>query len=129
MTSSSRTSSSKASSSRASITRGWDAASITFLILSVIGLIGTLAFNVLAVAQHRNYFGDWFASGPAVNSLGVDLLIVAVAGSVFIVLEARRLKMRGAWIYLVLSAVTAFAFTFPLFLAMRARRLAMLSTA
>ena len=111
-----------------SITRGWDATSITFLVLSVVGLLGTLAFNVLSVLQGRDFFGDWFGSGPAVNSLGVDLLVVAVAGSVLIVLEARRLKMKGAWIYIILSAVTAFAFTFPLFLAMRARRLASLST-
>ena len=32
--------------------------------------------------------------------------------------------MKGAWIYIVLSGLTAFAFTFPLFLSMRERRLA-----
>ena len=31
--------------------------------------------------------------------------------------------MRRAWLYVVLSGVTAFAFTFPLWLAMRERRL------
>ena len=41
----------------------------------------------------------------------------------FIVVEARRLGMKRAWLYIVLSLVTAFAFTFPLFLAMRERRL------
>ena len=114
--------------SRLPLTRGWNARSITFLVLSVLGLIGTLVFNVLAVIQQRDFFGDWFGSGPAVDSLGVDLLVVAVAGSVLIVLESRRLGMRHAWLYIVLAGVTAFAFTFPLFLAMRERRLASMST-
>ena len=106
----------------APILRHWSATSITFLVLAVLGLVGTFAFNALAVVQARDFFGDWFGSGPAVGSLGVDLLVVAVAGSVLIVVEARRLGMRGAWIYIALSGITAFAFTFPLFLAMRERR-------
>ena len=56
------------------------------------------------------------------SSFTVDLLVVAIAGSVFIIVEARRLRMRFGWLYVVGAAVTAFAFTFPLFLAMRERR-------
>ena len=77
-----------------------------------------------SVVLMRDYLGDLVNSGPAVGSIGVDLLIVAAAGCVFIVVEARRLRMRRAWLYIALSAVTAFAFTFPLFLAMRERHLA-----
>ncbi|GAB3131791.1 hypothetical protein GCM10027057_02980 [Marisediminicola antarctica] len=112
---------------KSTLTQHWNATSITFLVLSILGLLGTLAFNVSAVASGRDFFGDWFGSGPAVGSLGVDLLIVALAGSVLIIVEARRLGMKRAWLYIVLSAVTAFAFTFPLFLAMRERRLVALS--
>jgi hypothetical protein len=64
-----------------------------------------------------------------VSSLTVDLLVAAVAGSIFILIEARRLGMRFGWLYVVLSALTAFAFTFPLFLAMRQRRMTALATA
>ena len=103
--------------------RHWNATAITFAILALIGLAGTWFFNVLAIVQLRDYLGDWFGSGPAVNSLGVDLLVVAVAGSILIVIEARRLGMKRAWLYIVLSGITAFAFTFPLFLAMRERKL------
>jgi uncharacterized membrane protein len=49
--------------------------------------------------------------------------VVAIAGVVFIVAESRRLGMKRAWLYIVLSGVTAFAFTFPLYLAMRERRM------
>jgi uncharacterized membrane protein len=31
--------------------------------------------------------------------------------------------MKRVWLYIVLSGITAFAFTFPLFLAMRERKL------
>jgi len=112
---------------KSTLTQHWNAASITFLVLSILGLLATLAFNVLAAVSGRDFVGDWFGSGPAVGSLGVDLLVVAIAGSILIILEARRLGMKRAWLYIVLSAVTAFAFTFPLFLAMRERRLVALS--
>lgn len=105
------------------VLQNWNATALVFLGLSAIGLLGSLFFNVLSVVQMRNFLGDWFGSGPAVNSLGVDLLVVAVAGSVFIIVESRRIGMKRAWLYIVLSGVTAFAFTFPLFLAMRERRL------
>ncbi|WP_350227564.1 DUF2834 domain-containing protein [Agromyces mangrovi Wang et al. 2018] len=104
--------------------RNWTPLALVYLALSIAGLIGTWTFNALAIVQLRDFFGDWFGSGPAVSSLTVDLLVVAVAGSVLIIVEARRLGMRFAWLYVVGSALTAFAFTFPLFLAMRERRLA-----
>lgn len=102
----------------------WTPLAVTWLILAAVGLIGTWSFNGLAIAQMRDFVGDWIGSGPAVSSLTVDLLVAAVAGCILIVVESRRLGMRHAWLYIVLSAVTAFAFTFPLFLAMRERTLA-----
>tara|TARA_R110002020_G_scaffold14423_15_gene51263 strand:- start:6831 stop:7220 length:390 start_codon:yes stop_codon:yes gene_type:complete len=105
------------------MTRNWTPLAIAYLVLAIAGLIGTWFFNALAIIQLRDFIGDLVSSGPAVSSITVDLLVVAIAGSVFIVAEARRLGMRRAWLYIVLSGVTAFAFTFPLFLAMRQRRL------
>ncbi|MDQ1083671.1 MULTISPECIES: DUF2834 domain-containing protein [Microbacterium] len=101
----------------------WTPTAVLYLVLSLAGLVGTWTFNVLAIVQLRDFIGDLVTSGPAVSSITVDLLVVAVAGSAFIIVEARRLGMRFAWLYIVLSGVTAFAFTFPLFLAMRERRL------
>ena len=105
------------------MTKNWTPLAITWLVIALAGLIGTWIFNALAIVQMRNFVGDWVGSGPAVSSLTVDLLVVAVAGCILIVVEARRLGMKRAWLYIVLSGVTAFAFTFPLFLAMRERRL------
>ncbi|MEZ3156616.1 DUF2834 domain-containing protein [Microbacterium sp. BWR-S6Y] len=109
--------------------RHWTPTAIAFLVLSLAGLVGTWTFNVFAIVQMRDFVGDLVTSGPAVSSITVDLLVVAVAGSVFILVEGRRLGMRFAWLYIVLSGVTAFAFTFPLFLAMRQRRLTALASA
>lgn len=106
------------------MTKHWTPLAITWLLLAIVGLIGTWTFNALAIVQLRDFIGDWVNSGPAVSSLTVDLLVVAVAGSILMVVEARRLGMRFVWLYIVGSAITAFAFTFPLFLAMRERKLA-----
>ena len=105
------------------MTRNWTPLAFVFLALAVAGLIVTWSFNALAIVQMRDFIGDWVGSGPSVSSLTVDLLVVAVAGCILIVVEARRLGIKRAWLYVVLSGVTAFAFTFPLFLAMRQRRL------
>ncbi len=105
------------------MTKNWTPLAITWLVVAIVGLVGTWVFNALAIIQMRDFIGDWLNSGPAVSSLTVDLLVVAVAGCILIVVEARRLGMKRAWLYIVLSGITAFAFTFPLFLAMRERKL------
>ncbi len=93
-----------------------------YALLAVAGLAGTWWFNL----QHRGSAGDFvgavFAT-PASSSIGVDVGVAAVAACAFIVVEGRRLGMRWAWVLAPLSAVTAIAFTFPLFLAWREHRL------
>ena len=105
------------------MTHHWTPLAFVYLALAIVGLVGTWTFNALAIVQMRDFIGDWVGSGPSVSSLTVDLLVVAVAGCILIVIEARRLGMKRAWLYVVLSGLTAFAFTFPLFLAMRERTL------
>jgi hypothetical protein len=104
--------------------RPWTPLAAIWLSLAILGLIGTWTFNVLAVIAMRNYIGDWVGSGPAVTSLTIDLLVTAVAASIFMIVEARRLEMRLGWLYVVGAGFTALAFTFPLFLSNRERELA-----
>lgn len=101
----------------------WTPLSLTWLALAIAGLVLSTVFNALSIMHARNIVDDWFGSGPAVTSLSVDLLIVAIAGSMLIVVEARRAGMRHAWVYIAVSCITAFAVGFPLFLAMRERHL------
>lgn len=104
------------------MTRHWTPLAAVYAGLAVLGLIGTWYFNVLAIIELRDFLFDLVSSGPAVSSITVDLLVVALAGSIFVIVEARRLGMRFGWLYVAGAAITAFAFTFPLFLAMRERR-------
>lgn len=93
-----------------------------YAVLAVLGLGGTWWFNL----QHRGgagaFLGALFAT-PATSSITVDLLVVGVAASAFVVVEGRRLGMRRAWLLVPLSGLTALAFTVPLFLAWREHRL------
>jgi hypothetical protein len=96
--------------------------SIAFFVLAAIGLITAWVFNGLAVMTNQDYLKAWF--GTAVDLvLSIDLLIVAVAVAIFMIYEGKRLGMKRVWLYIALSSVTAMAFTFPLFLAMRDRKL------
>ncbi len=98
-----------------------------YLGVAAIGLIGTGYFNIVGFTNPSgSFFAAWFAN-PSVTSLSIDLLATASAASIFIILEGRRLGIRWYWLYVLGSFVTAVAFTFPLFLAIRERRLAGLS--
>ncbi|MGA0883529.1 MAG: DUF2834 domain-containing protein [Candidatus Nanopelagicales bacterium] len=106
--------------------RHWDLISVSYLLLAIVGLVGTWYFNVQAVLAGSDFFSDW-SSTPAVSSATTDLLIVATVASIFIFLEGRRLNMKYWWLYILGSFITAIAFTFPLFLANRHRKLKALS--
>ena len=98
-----------------------------YLVLSAIGLVTAWIFNALAVVNGQDYATAWF--GTAVDwVLSADFTVVAVAVVVFMISEARRLRMKRVWLYILLSGVTAMAFTFPLFMAMRERQLGKISS-
>ncbi|WP_374947110.1 DUF2834 domain-containing protein [Agreia sp.] len=109
--------------------RDWNTSAVLYLVLSIVGFVGTWTFNITAIVEKRDFLDEWFGSGPSVNSLGVDLAIVAVAAIVLMVAEARRLSMRGIVLYVVLVPVVALAFAFPLFLCARERQLVRQRTA
>ncbi len=107
---------------RTSLIRYW-----TYLSLAVIGLVTAMVFNGIAVMNGENYGAAW--TGSAVDMvLTADLSVVAIASVVFMITEAKRVGVKRVWLYLALSGVTAMAFTFPLFLAMRERALAARNT-
>ncbi len=102
------------------------AVAVLWFALAGVGLVGTLWFNVAFVLDSggADYVGAWFANA-ATASASIDLLVVAVAAATFMIVEGARLGWaKWAWVLVALSAVTAIAFTFPLFLGMRAVALA-----
>ena len=60
---------------------------------------------------------------PLASSLTSDFLIGTIPVLVWMVVEARRLKMRNPWAYVGLTFLIAFAFSCPLFLMLREMKL------
>src|SRR5688572_25466877 len=58
-------------------------------------------------------------AAPLASSLTSDFLIGTIPVLVWMVIEARRLKMRNGWAYILLTFLIAFAFACPLFLMLR----------
>jgi hypothetical protein len=60
----------------------------------------------------------------ATTSITLDIFLFALAASIWMVTEARRVGVRFVWAYIVLGAMIAISVTFPMFLAAREARLA-----
>jgi hypothetical protein len=93
-----------------------------YLTLSLTGLVTAWIFNGLAVMNNQDYGTAWTATAVDLV-LTYDLGIVAVAGVIFMFVEAKRIGMKRVWVLVLLSGITAMAFVFPLFLALRERHL------
>ena len=101
--------------------RATEVRQVIYGVLAVVGLVGTWYFN-LTYTGEASYLAAWFANAAS-SSAAVDLLVAFTAGSIFMIVEGRRLGMRAPWLYVVFGAILAFAFTFPLFLLLRERAL------
>ena len=102
--------------------------------VAALALVGTWTQNVFYFHAGDGAAGFALATGrfwaatlatPASISITVDLALFFVAASAFMVLEARRLDIRGVWLYVVFGFLVAISVTFPLFLIARERRLAL----
>ena len=60
---------------------------------------------------------------PAAQSISRDLLVGASAIFIWIVNESRKLDMKNMWIVYIGTFLIAFAFSAPLFLFLRERRI------
>ena len=60
-------------------------------------------------------------ANPASRSITVDIALFTLAGSAFMILEARRLGIRFVWAYILLGFLVAISVSFPLFMIARER--------
>lgn len=100
---------------------------LAYGLLAVLALVGTWGNNVQYLplgflGANLRFWQDTLAN-PASRSITADVLFLFVAVSVWMFLEARRLGMRGAWLYVILGVFIAISVTFPLFLLNRERAL------
>lgn len=98
------------------------AVAVFYFILAGVGLATAWYFNTAAILGQESLLTAWFSSNADLV-LAFDLFVTAFAVAPFVLIEGKRLKMKNRWLYIALSAVTAVAFTFPLFLAMRALKM------
>lgn len=97
------------------------ALAIVWFALAAAGLVGTWVFNIAFVVDPGGigYLEGWFANAASISA-SIDLLVVAAAAAIFMLIEGARLGWaRWVWLLVLLSGITAIACTFPLFLGLR----------
>ena len=105
------------------LTRNEKILCLIYATIAVVALIATWSNNLefMREPENRNLW-RWIDAAyvnHAAASLTNDLLTLALAACVFIVVEGRRLKMRFVWLYVLLSGPIAISVTFPVFLIVR----------
>jgi len=98
--------------------------------IGLLALVATWGNNIHYLGlgflgANRQFWEDTLAN-PASRSITVDMFFLGLAVFVWMILEARRLRMRGVWLYLIFGMLLAVSFTVPLFLINRERALAAL---
>lgn len=99
-----------------------------YALIALLALVGTWGNNLAYldvgfVGANRSFWTDTLAN-PASRSITADLFFLLLAVFVWMVLEARRLRMRGVWLYLLFGTFIAISVTVPIFLINRERALA-----
>lgn len=101
---------------------------IAYGVIALLALIGTWSQNLTFFALPDNGGLAGFVRGtfanPAAASITIDILFFGIAAGIWMVIEARRLQIRGVWLYIIFSFLIAISVTFPLFLIARQRALA-----
>jgi cbb3-type cytochrome oxidase subunit 3 len=101
---------------------------VVYALIGLAALVGTWGNNVaylnLGLVGANVHFWQETLVNPASRSITVDILLLSVAVIVWMLLEARRLAMRGVWAYVLVGAFVAISAAFPAFLIHRERALA-----
>jgi len=99
-------------------------------LVALLALIGTWGNNfhyaslgLSPMDVNIQFWKDTLAN-PASRSITVDIFFLSIPVTLWMMMEARRLQMRGIWFYLIGSLLIAVSVTVPLFMALRERRLA-----
>ena len=101
-----------------------------YLILSIVGGGFTFYFVFEGMMENSGTFDvisfvqSTWTTNPYAKSLSCDFWTGAIAGTLFILLEGMRIKIKNLYLYLVATFLIGFAFAFPLFLFFRHQKLA-----
>ena len=99
-----------------------------YLLLAILGAVLPMISNFHFAYEYGFAFDikkfiELANQNPASESISRDLLISASAVFIWIVNESKKLKITNMWIVYIGTFLIAFAFSAPLFLFLRERRL------
>ena len=98
-----------------------------YFLIAIVGILYTWYYNILYFQSVENASFIGFMQDAQINfagkSFGADLTVVVFTFFVFLTTESLRLKIKYWWILIPLTFLIAVAFTFPLFLYLRQRKL------
>jgi len=106
----------------------WSILAWFYLVCAIAGAIIPWYYNLVQVLNGpeefsmTNYFKGGFANNFAA-SITTDFFIGTTPVLVWMIVEGKKLKMKGVWWYVPFSFIISFAFTCPLFLFNRQRKL------
>jgi hypothetical protein len=93
---------------------------VLYALIGLVALVGTWGNNVqylnLGILGANVHFWQETIVNPASRSITVDILFLSLAAIVWMLLEARRLSMRGVWVYVLIGVFVAISAAFPAFL-------------
>jgi hypothetical protein len=109
------------------MTRSGKALCAFYATVSVVALWATWSNNIAFFQQPDNGGLMGFLKGgyanPAAASLSNDLFMLGAAVAMFMITEAKRLRIRFVWGYIALSFAIAVSVMFPLFMLARQLKL------
>jgi hypothetical protein len=101
---------------------------VLYASIGLVALVGTWGNNIqylnLGILGANVHFWQETFVNAASRSITVDILFLSLSAIVWMLLEARRLSMRGAWVYVLIGVFVAISAAFPAFLIHRERVLA-----
>ncbi len=98
-----------------------------YLLLAILGISWTWYYNIqffqtATDTSLSNFIAQCLTTLPA-QSIGADITVVCLTFFAWMIPEALRLKMKFWWVFIPLTFLIAIAFSFPLFLYFRERKL------
>ena len=105
------------------MTRSRQLLCLVYAAVALFALLGTWSQNLHYMKNLADFLVDAKAN-PAARSVTIDIFLVALSASFFMVWEARRLGMRFVWAYVFFGITVAISVAFPLFLIAREFKLA-----
>ena len=110
------------------LSTGAKAECVAYAVIAAVALVGTQWALIEGIQSAEGSYAKqaWaeLTANPTVVFATVDLLMVALAAMIFMVIEGRRVRVRWWWLYPVLSVGIGVSFGFPLFLIARRLKLA-----